>query len=413
MPNTVGFPAIFQRLNPYPLDISQKFDNLSAFETYLTSGVAYPGQIVGVENATNVPDAYIVNKDLTYTKIATGTAASPVSEYAQNTEYREGYLVFYGNKLFVVTQTFTSDNTGADADASLDIDLTANKLTPVSGTGGGTATVMEMGNSFVATNPLFPNLNGQTISNTDMVYDVLKQILRPTVAPTYQSPTLSLAGSAPSAGLVEYGTDISPTLTPTFTQRDGGVLSEYRLLRNGSPIHTGTSASAMSDLPAFAIDAVTTYTAEADYGIGPVKNDSEGNPDPAGQITPGTAHSGSVTYTPCYRIFAGSLTANTPLTTSAQIRALPITELNPQNGTSIPVSVSTGANQRQIVFAYPATLRSPTSIIMQSMGFDMKGSFTESVVAVDDASGGNPINYKILSLVVAIPFVDDTYTLTI
>jgi len=114
MPNNVGFPAVFQRLNPEPLEMSEKFDSLSAFETYLTSGVAYPCQVVGVKNATNVPDVYVVNKDLTYTKIATGTAAAPANEYAQNTEYREGYLVYFGNKLFVVAQTFTSDDTGAD-----------------------------------------------------------------------------------------------------------------------------------------------------------------------------------------------------------------------------------------------------------------------------------------------------------
>ena len=412
---SIGFPAQFRRLNPILLDDSQVQSNLAAFQAYLAGGTAVPGQVVSVGNGTNVPDVFVVNEDRTYTQIAVGAdGAVPWSEYAQDTEFRQGHFVVFGNRLFAVKQTFTSDDTEPTVAESLDKDIADGHLMPAGGAGeAGDATQVEMGTSFVAQNSPIAHMNGKTISMTDDVASIIKQMLRPTVPPTYLAPTLTLAGSSPNAGGIEYGTSISPTLTPTFNQRDGGALSEYRLLRNGTPIYTGAAASAMADLPAFNISAVTTYTAQADFGIGPVKNDSEGDPDPTGQIQAGTVNSGNVVYTPQFRWFAGALTANTPLTTSDQIRALPQTGLNPQNGTNIPVNVTSGAGHMQIVFAYPAVLRVPISIMTSAFPMDLKGSFVETIIPVNDASGGNPTNYRILFLTPAIPFETDVYTMTI
>lgn len=63
----------FQRMEPDPLDPSLVFDTLADFQTYLTGGTAYAGQVVAVRNGTNVPDVYVVNNDgHSYTEVGVG-----------------------------------------------------------------------------------------------------------------------------------------------------------------------------------------------------------------------------------------------------------------------------------------------------------------------------------------------------
>lgn len=62
----------FQRLNPDPLDPSYVFDTLADFQAYLAGTTAYAGQIVAVKNATNVPNVYLINEDLSYSPIEGG-----------------------------------------------------------------------------------------------------------------------------------------------------------------------------------------------------------------------------------------------------------------------------------------------------------------------------------------------------
>jgi len=73
------FPFQYRRVNPQPIDESDVFANLAAFQTYLTGGTAYAGQICAVHNGTNTPDLYRVNVDLTYTAVGEGGAGGPLT----------------------------------------------------------------------------------------------------------------------------------------------------------------------------------------------------------------------------------------------------------------------------------------------------------------------------------------------
>jgi len=276
------------------------------------------------------------------------------------------------------------------------------------GTGGGDATETAMGVSFVASNPQ-NIMQGVTVNDTDSVASVLRRMLRQATPPTYLAPTLTLSGTA--SGNVEIGSNIAPVLTPTFTQRNGGTATERRILRGGTVIDTSSTVTPFTDTE-FQLLAVTNYTASVDYGQGGILNDSLGEPDETGRIPSGTVTSGTVSYNPVRRAFFGALGLSpSVLNDSAQIRALPSNFLNPVNGTVMAVDV-TSANQG-ICFAYPATLRDPTSIIMQSTGFDMKGSFNITRVQVEGANGAVSVEYKVLTMINAAAFTNDRYTLTV
>lgn len=64
------FPFSYTRLNRSPIDASDVFANLSEFQAYLANGPAYAGQIVAVRNATNVPDLYRINENLSYSSVS-------------------------------------------------------------------------------------------------------------------------------------------------------------------------------------------------------------------------------------------------------------------------------------------------------------------------------------------------------
>ena len=65
----IQFPFSFNRLNRIPLDSSSVFANIEDFETYLSTGAGYAGQIVAIRNETNRPSLYIVNEDFSASRV--------------------------------------------------------------------------------------------------------------------------------------------------------------------------------------------------------------------------------------------------------------------------------------------------------------------------------------------------------
>ena len=61
----------FNRTNGLPLDDKSIFASYADLMSYVTNNpVAYAGQVVGVVNANNISDAYIINADGTVSKLA-------------------------------------------------------------------------------------------------------------------------------------------------------------------------------------------------------------------------------------------------------------------------------------------------------------------------------------------------------
>jgi len=353
----VDIPIQFNRVNPFGIQSNEQFTTLPAATAYALCPTAVIGQIL---------------------QVVTDNPLDPIRNYQIQRDKSLKLLEFTG--------------------------------------GAGDATGVEMGGSFTVTNPL-GIAEGTVISSTDDVFGVLKGILNPLVPPTYVAPTLSLAGSTPLA--VEYGASISPTLTPTWTQNNGGALSRYQLFRGAAQIFDGATATPHADTP-FSITANTTYHARADFAIGAILDDSDGNPDATGRIAAGYIESGDVTYVVHRRSFFGRITNNTLATAAlwlgaantGTIRALVGGALNPASGTKLTMTFQPGDYGG--VFAYPASLPAPASIMSRNFPVNMIGAFTESSKMVEGDNESTAVAYRVFCMINSAPFTsEDQYTLTI
>jgi len=238
---------------------------------------------------------------------------------------------------------------------------------------------------------------------------IIKKMLQIQVFASYSAPTLSL-GSNVGASL-EIGTTITPTLTPSWSQRDGGSATAYRLKRDGSLIFSNASAIAHADT-SFQVSANRTYSAEVDFGAGPIKNDNMGNPSPAGAIGAGMSSS-SITFYPKRKTFYVSDSSNAVPATSATVRALANTQLGLINGSTFTVNIPSGANR--VIIAYPTTLRALSSVrYVEGGNVDVTDTFTPTTVNVEGAEGYATVAYRVYTYLPSVSFGSTaTYLITI
>ena len=274
---------------------------------------------------------------------------------------------------------------------------------------GGNATETEMGESITVSNAVGGWNVGDIIPSDANVHEVIQRMLNPVIPPVYLPPLLTLNGSTPLAR--EIGEFVTPTLTPNFTQRNGGAISQYRLSRNGVNILTQATATAHTDAE-FQLSENTTYQAQADFGQGAILNDSAGNPHPQGRIEAGTVTSSNVQYLPRRMAFFGHDTLPNEPETSDDIRSLQGSFMHPVNNTTMVANVPIGS--QFVCFAYPSNLRPITSIIQSGLNMDVKDGFTETTIQVEGANGFDSIDYRIYYTVTEFPFgALTTFTATI
>ena len=143
--------------------------------------------------------------------------------------------------------------------------------------------------------------DGTVINAGTSLETIIRNMLQTLVPPTYSAPSVSLSSTV---GTVEIGTQVTPTITPNWQQRDAGAATAYTLRKpgsGGSIISSGSSPAAFTDSQ-FQLTTSTQYHATVDYGQGPLKQDNLGNDYPAGRIAAGST-TGTVTLTPRRRVF--------------------------------------------------------------------------------------------------------------
>lgn len=231
--------------------------------------------------------------------------------------------------------------------------------------------------------------NGATLLAGTTVESVLRTILREAVPPTYSAPTLTLNTSLTDLNR-EIGSIISPTFTKSFIQNDGGVEVTRYLTKNGSQIATSIPYTDLN----YQLTGSVAYQLFATYAQGNCKNNSLGTQDCTGRIQPGTASSNVITYNAWRRLFYGTPVSS--ISTSAGVRSLANSSLNPLVGTSFVINIP-GGSQR-VVFAYPAVLQDPSSIKYREFGgCEVKAIFTKTIVSVEGANGYTSIDYKVFT----------------
>jgi len=198
--------------------------------------------------------------------------------------------------------------------------------------------------------------DGTTIPAGTSLETIIRNMLITRVFPTYNAPLLSVAYGSPSISTTyEVGFTIPTfTITPTYTQRDGGSLVGYAYLRNSSLLGNGSTFTVNS----FQINSTTTLQVSARYNDGPIYNDNLGDPYPDTSIKAGSIIN-TLTINTLYPYFYGkSSTQPTAASIAAEIQAGTATKvLADANGT---VSITYNANGEFIWFAHLGTQTTKT-----------------------------------------------------
>lgn len=262
---------------------------------------------------------------------------------------------------------------------------------------------------------------GDTLAEGATFTQIMKQVFLTIFNPTFINPTFTLTASG--AGNLESGYEYtvgSPLrLTGTYNQGqirgDGdpwnpNAVQGVRAGAVDSYIIDGenTGVTNFRDIATVIADGANNFTGTVNHLIGPQPLNSNGDPYDA-PYAAGLINS-SASVTGRRRCFYG---VDSLGNTSAAIRALSNSILNPVNGTIFNVNGLLGSTS--ILFAYPATLRDVTSV-MQLGGFeiDIKGAFVKTTVSVEGLNGYTAIDYKVYRYVPSDPLPSAiTYRVTI
>ena len=201
----------------------------------------------------------------------------------------------------------------------------------------------------------------QNTTDIASIFDVFDILDTP---PTYTNPTLSLNINPAT---VQHNTNTSITIKPNFIQNDAGTVVQYTLLRNGSPIHTATSASSYTDTVSINHGNSITYQATIVHSNGQIKNTLLGKPYPDTSIKAGTiSSSGTV------RAYALSYYG----VISFQ-EVDDISSLNSRLSSSKSYTYTTDLTNQRIVYMYPKSFGGLTSI-KDANNFDYINSYTQT-----------------------------------
>jgi hypothetical protein len=232
--------------------------------------------------------------------------------------------------------------------------------------------------------------SGDTLNKGTSITTILEDMLIKKIAATYAAPTGTL--SSTESGDVEIGSIVSPSLSASFTQRDGGTLTKYVLKRGTTTLVDNATIITHIDNNQSIGSTVLSYQATFSYNDGSVKNNNVGEASPTGQIKAGSVTSNTISITGRRNAFYG---INGQITTSAQIRTYTGKVLNPVEGTTFTIEVP--KDSVTFEFAYPATLRDISKLMHVDSNFDIKSSslLSKTTVNVEGANGFTAIAYKV------------------
>jgi hypothetical protein len=235
--------------------------------------------------------------------------------------------------------------------------------------------------------------SGDTLNKGTSITTILEDMLIKKIAATYAAPTGTL--SSTESGDIEIGSTVSPSLSASFTQRDGGALTKYVLKRGTTTLVDNATIITHVDNNQSIGSTALSYQATFSYNDGSVKNNNVGEASPTGQIKAGSVTSNTISITGRRNAFYG---IDGQITTSAQIRAYTGKVLNPVEGTTFTIEVP--KDSVTFEFAYPATLRDVSKLMHDDSNFDIKSSslLSKTTVNVEGANGFTAIAYKVYRL---------------
>lgn len=194
--------------------------------------------------------------------------------------------------------------------------------------------------------------NGATISAGMTIDDIVRMMVQKAIPATYTKPTLTLVNNGGQAsGNVETGTSVTPKLKATFTKNDAGDLVGIVIKQNSTNVAEDTASPLTYSGETVVIgDETITFTAEAEYGDAPVKNNNLGAESTENWFSGGTIVSSSYSISGKRNLFYGTGVGAVSEITSDVVRSMTNKKLNPTQGYSFTISVDVG--QQYIMIAY-------------------------------------------------------------
>lgn len=240
--------------------------------------------------------------------------------------------------------------------------------------------------------------------------DIIQQMLTLTVPASYTTPSCNINGS--ESKIIEAGTIISPTITPSFIKNDAGNINKYVLRKNGTIVQESDVLRTYTDTNMLIGDATVSFRATMFHDAGVIKNNNIGTPSPEGHIQAGSVLSNIVSYTGVRNLFFGCSSSNTVDLNNEEIRTLN-KKANPVAGTALTLNISAGANK--VIIAYPSVIPDISSIkYVEGLNAEVKSIFKKSLLDIAGANNYNPIEYKIFTYIPDVPFSNNaTYNIII
>lgn len=228
--------------------------------------------------------------------------------------------------------------------------------------------------------------DGKTLPAGMDLEEFVKKLVQKRIAASYTQPTIVIANNGGQAAtVVEAGSTVSVKLKSTFNAGDAGAIASHVIKRGTHEVATGSGAQLEGAETLVVPDGASTYASTVAYAEGAIKNDNFGDASPSGHIAAGSKTSSNYTITGARKAFYGTGTGATPALSSAYIRGLAGSKLNPTAGSTIAVTVPEG--DQFIVISLPSarTLKQVTYVDLGDKG--MLEKFTKSTVAVEGAGG--------------------------
>lgn len=247
---------------------------------------------------------------------------------------------------------------------------------------------------------------GDTIPAGKTLDEIMAMATQKSIPASYLKPAVVLTNhGGTNAGAVEAGTSITSKVTATFTKNDAGDLTGIVIKKGGANVKEGTASPLNYDGEPIVIgDETISFSANATYKEGVIKNDNLGNPSPDGHIVAGTIASANYSFIGQRNMFYGTGIGNSFEANSANIRALNNKKLNVTAGYTFTINVAVG--QQYVVIAYPESVRDLTKVhYVEGNDPNLASNFKKTIVQVADARGGSQgaVGYKCYVLQLSSP----------
>lgn len=235
----------------------------------------------------------------------------------------------------------------------------------------------------------------------------IEKLLTKRIYPVYVKPTLSLSTNISLDQ--EYGSTISPTLTPNFIKNDAGEAVELIYKRNDSVLTRINTCNSYTDSN-LVIKEKTVYSLTLNYGNGIAKEDNLGNLYQEGIIKAGSI-SANVTINAKYPYWGAALDSDN-IPSASTFTTINKTGIGAVKNTQI--TVKTKPTSRTVVFAYDKALGDANKIRYVELNDDANMSaFTKTEVNIQLLDGSTK-TYNVYYYTALIPFgTEGTFIMTI